>query len=96
MYETDRFGKLGFQSAWVDRAATINTGVLDEISEELVAKKLAVKEEDGVHVDLGALGIGKLLGKGRVEKALIVEVASFSEEAKRKIEEGKGRIVSGD
>jgi len=74
--------------------ATINAGRLDEIAEELVARKLAVKEDDGIHVDLGALGVGKLLGEGRVEKALIVKVDSLSGEAKRKIEEAKGRIVS--
>jgi ribosomal protein L15 len=96
VYEPDRFGKLGFKRAWVDRATTINAGMLDEISEELVAKKLAAKEDDGIHVDLGALGVGKLLGEGKVEKALIVKVGSFSEEAKRKIEEAKGRIVSED
>lgn len=94
VYEPNRFGKVGFKRAWVDRAATINTGELDEISEELVARKLAVKEDDGIHVDLDTLGVGKLLGEGRVEKALIVKVGSFSEEAKRKIEEAKGRIVS--
>jgi ribosomal protein L15 len=67
---------------------------LDELAEALVARKLAVKEDDGIHVNLGDLGVGKLLGEGMVEKALIVKVASFSEEAKRKIEEAKGRIVS--
>ena len=94
VYAPDRFGKVGFKRAWVDRPATINVGRLDEISEELVGEELAVKEDSGIRVDLGALGIGKLLGEGRVEKALIVKVASFSEEAKRKIEEAKGRITS--
>lgn len=94
VHEPDRFGKHGFKRAWVDRATTINAGELDELAEALVARKLAVKEDDGIHVNLGDLGVGKLLGEGMVEKALIVKVASFSEEAKRKIEEAKGRIVS--
>ena len=96
VYEPDRFGKLGFKRAWIGRAATINAGELDEVSEELVTRKLAMNEADGIHVDLGVLGVGKLLGEGRVKKALIVKVGSFSGEAKRKIEEAKGRIVSED
>lgn len=93
-YEPDRFGKDGFRRSWVDEAATINIGRLDEIAEELLARELAAKDKEGIHVDLSSLGVGKLLGGGRTEKALIVKVASFSGAAKRKIEEAKGRIVS--
>ena len=78
----------------MERPAIINAGELDEMAEGLVAEKLAVKDDEGIHVDLGTLGVGKLLGEGRVEKPLIVKVDSFSEAAKRKIEEAKGRIVS--
>jgi len=94
VYEPDRFGKTGFKRSWIERPAIINAGELDEMAEGLVAEKLAVKDDEGIHVDLGTLGVGKLLGEGRVEKPLIVKVDSFSEAAKRKIEEAKGRIVS--
>jgi large subunit ribosomal protein L15 len=96
VHDPNHFGKDGFKRAWVDRPSAINAGVLDEVSDELVAKKLAIEETDGIHIDLNALGIRKLLGGGKIEKALIIKVDSFSEAAKRKIEEAKGRILPED
>ena len=94
VYEADRFGKNGFKRAWTSEEDAINVGTLDEIAEQLVTKNLAFEKDDGVHIDLNALDIGKLLGSGKIQRPLIIKVGSFSESAKRKIEEAKGRIVS--
>ena len=94
--DPDYFGKNGFKRAWVVAPSHVNVGELDEISEDLLAKELATKESDGIHIDLDSLGIGKLLGRGKTDKPLIVKVASFSELAKKKIEAAEGQIVSKD
>lgn len=96
VHDPDHYGKVGFKRAWVKRSVIINAGELSEASDDLLARNLATKEDDGIHVDLSVLGIGKLLGRGRIEKPFIVKVSSFSELAKSKIEEARGRIISGD
>ncbi len=96
VYDPDRFGKIGFKRAWVKKSVIFNAGDLSEASDDLLARNLATKEDDGIHVDLSILGIGKLLGRGKIEKPFIIKVSSFSELAKSKIEEAKGRIISED
>jgi ribosomal protein L15 len=66
---------------------------LDEAIDVLMEKNLASKKEDGFHVNLAAIGVGKLLGGGRPLKPFIVEVSSCTDAAKRKIEEAKGRVI---
>lgn len=45
-------------------------------------------------IDLNKLGYEKLLGKGKIRKKLIVKIASFTNLAKKKIEEAGGKILS--
>jgi large subunit ribosomal protein L15 len=94
--DPDYFGKNGFKRAWIVEPSCVNVGELDEISDSLLEKELATKESDGVHIDLDSLGIGKLLGRGKIDSPLIVKVASFSELAKTKIEAAEGKIISKD
>lgn len=94
--DPDYFGKNGFKRAWEVKPSYVNVGELDEISENLLEKELATKESDGVHIDLDTLGIGKLLGRGKVDRPLVVKVSSFSELAKKKIEAAEGKIISKD
>ncbi len=42
------------------------------------------------------MGIGKLLGSGRVTSAYQVKVASFTKKAQAKIEAAGGKIVLGE
>jgi large subunit ribosomal protein L15 len=91
---THLFGKIGFKRAWVDRPATMNVGELDRVIDRLLAQNLARKEDDGIHIDLSSLGVGKLLGAGRVETPFILKVASHSESALQKVEGAKGKIIS--
>lgn len=86
------FGKLGFKRPWVYEPATINIGILEEITDLLIKNNLALKEKDGIHINLVALGIGKLLGAGKIEKKFILKAAACSEAAKQKVENAKGKI----
>ncbi len=90
------FGKLGFKRAWVKHPLVMNVGKLDQVLDSLLAKNLAQKMDDGVHIDLSSLGVGKLLGAGKVENALVLKVAAHSEKALQKVEAAKGRIVSSE
>lgn len=46
-------------------------------------------------IDLTAMGYGKLLSRGKPERALTVKVRKFSAKAKEKVEAAGGKIVSG-
>ena len=96
LLDVPRFGKLGFKRAWVKRPLTMNVGELDQVLDRLLAQNLARKMDDGIHIDLNSLGVGKLLGAGKVETTLILKVAAHSEAALQKVEAAKGRIVSSE
>lgn len=72
---------------------TINVGQLDEIIPQLIEKKLATKTGNVVEIDLGAIGVEKLLGTGIVSQPLSIKVLTFSESAKEKIEKAGGKIA---
>jgi len=90
------FGKHGFkrpQSTTSD-ATIVNIGEIDEAIEQLVTDGFAEKKGDAFHIDLGNIGIEKVLGSGKVTKPLFITASEFSSVAKQKIEEAKGQIVS--
>lgn len=47
-----------------------------------------------VSIDLEARGVEKLLGAGEVKRAFNVKVPSFTERAKKKLEEAGGKILT--
>lgn len=93
-HEPGYFGKHGFSRSWIPASETVNVGELDEQASTLVAQGVAEQGADGVAIDLGVLGIDKLLGAGQVTRPLIVTAASWSEAAARKIEQAGGRVLS--
>lgn len=93
-HDPNYFGKHGFQRSWVNRPTTMNVGELDTQIEELVAREEIRKEDAIYHINLEDLGIGKLLGAGRVTKPLNIIVKSWSATAAQKIEEAGGQIFS--
>lgn len=48
----------------------------------------------GKEIDLGKLGYDKVLGKGRISKALTVKAYTFSRKAQEKIESAGGKVVA--
>lgn len=81
-YEPDHFGKHGFFSR-KKKGDAINVGDLEKLS-------------DKNDINLSELGYDKLLGKGSVSRALVVTVASFSKQAKEKIEKAGGKIIGAE
>lgn len=76
------FGKHGFTSPQSKHRieSTINLLKLDQLA-------------TGKEIDLTALGYTKLLGTGKITKALTVTVAAASKSAQSKIEEAGGKLV---
>ncbi len=90
------WGNRGFTSHTPkEDITTINVGLLNENIEELVARGVAKLDGDIYEVNLGALGIKKLLGKGKVTKRLRVKVKYVSSNAQAKIEEAGGEVIHG-
>ena len=76
------FGKTGFTSPRSKNLveSTINLQKLDQIVE-------------GKEINLTALGYTKLLGTGKVTKAITVQVATASKSAQQKIEAAGGKLI---
>jgi large subunit ribosomal protein L15 len=91
-YEPDYYSKTGFTSPkgykLRNRINVVNVGTLDSLAE-----KLAIEQEGKSFVDLESLGYTKLLGSGRITRALTIKVPYFSESAAEKIKEAGGEIV---
>jgi large subunit ribosomal protein L15 len=90
-YDPDYYSKIGFTSpkSLRQEVNVINVGTLDG-----VAEKFSVEKEEGkFFIDLESLGYTKLLGTGKVTKALSVKVPAFSKSAASKIKEAGGEIL---
>lgn len=95
-YMPDYFGKHGFfPPTWKEREA-VNVGELDEKIEELAERGLATKEGGMYKVDVRKLGFSKVLGRGKVTHPMEIVTDEISDEARRKIEEAGGRVLTGD
>ena len=87
----NHFGKHGFTShlSFNSKENLINISELDEISE-----KISVEQEKGkFFVNLTALGFTKLLGSGKLNKKLIVQIPSCSKSAAEKIKNSGGELI---
>jgi len=90
-YEPDYYGKDGFTStkSLREKVNVINVGTLDGMAE-----KFAVEKEEGKSfIDLESLGYTKLLGTGKISKALVVKVPAFSKSAAEKIKDAGGQVL---
>jgi len=72
---------------------SINVGDLDEQAEKLAVKGLIVKDSNSFKVDLGKMGVGKLLGSGKVSGKFAVTVESASKRAVEKVEAAGGSVT---
>lgn len=84
-YEPDHIGKFGFRSleqrGIKKSLMAVNVGELERLA--------GGKKE----LDLSKHGYGKVLGGGRISSALTVKAYIFTEKAKAKIENAKGKAV---
>lgn len=88
------WGRHGFTSHTPkENIETINVGILNEQIEALMEQGAAIFAENVYEIDLEKLGIKKLLGNGKVTKAMRVKVKYVSSNAERKIEEAGGEVI---
>jgi len=86
-HEPDYFGKSGFTSpkSLHTKVNPINLKKLEEIVE--------ARTEEKPQINLTEMGYTKLLGAGKISKAITVQVPSYSKSAAEKIKEAGGEIV---
>lgn len=86
-HDPDYFGKSGFTSpqSLHRHESTINLKKLEELTQ--------ASQQGKPQIDLAALGYTKLLGAGKVTKALTVQVPSYSKSAAEKIKNAGGEII---
>lgn len=70
----------------------INIKDLDSV----VAKHGKVDQDGKVILDLNSLGYDKLLGGGKVNSAFTVKITRISDNAKKKIQEAGGEVLTND
>jgi large subunit ribosomal protein L15 len=87
------YGKDGFSHDQRSDPATIDVGALEIIADGLIAKGLAKLDGDVLTVDATAIGVGKVLGSGRVTRKMMVSAEAFSEAAKKKLEAQGGQAI---
>ncbi|WP_414469316.1 uL15 family ribosomal protein [Methanobacterium sp. ACI-7] len=94
-YDPKHFGKYGFKRPQrsITKFNPVNLDYLDEKSEEFVQQGLAQKKDDIIEIDVTDLGYNKVLGKGKLNKPLIIKSPMFSGSAVQKIEEAGGETV---
>lgn len=92
-YDPDYFGKHGFYRPNRREIRSINLIQLSTLVENL-ERRGELKTLGGMPlINLSALGIGKLVGGGRVDRALAVVVDGWTERAEKAIREAGGRIL---
>lgn len=96
-YMPDHFGKHGFTRPPELRREirAINVGEIEERIEEFIEEGAATQEGGRIFVDAGKLGYDKVLGGGRVTRAMVVKSKSFAGLAVRKLKEAGGDAVIG-
>ena len=87
------FGKDGFFHDQRDDPETIDVGFLEIMADSLLSRGLAKIEGDTLTVDASAMGVGKILGSGRVTRRMKVSAEAFSEAAKKKLEAAGGQAL---
>lgn len=58
--------------------------------------KFSDKKDQKTVLDLGSLGIQKLLGGGNIRESYVIKVAQASASAKKKVESAGGNIISNE
>ncbi|MBU4535141.1 MAG: 50S ribosomal protein L15 [Euryarchaeota archaeon] len=95
-FDPQHFGKYGFKRPIraINDVNPVNVSYLDEKSEELLQKGMASSENDMIVIDVTELGYNKVLGQGKVTKALLIKSPQFSGSAEKKIQEAGGEALT--
>lgn len=90
----DYFGRKGFHSISRKNINAVNINFLEENISKLIQEKSAHEKNGVIEIDLGKIGINKLLSLGNASRKYRIIAKSFSEKAKRKIESAGGEVIS--
>lgn len=93
-HEKDHFSKK-HQSKMTADLKIVNIGTIDQSVDRLAEAGKAVQAEGFFVVDTNDLGIGKVLGSGRVVNKIKLISENVSKKAAEKIIAAKGQVVSG-
>ncbi len=95
LYGNEYFGRHGFnRTKFTEKnLKTINVGNLQKMLDDFISKKHATKTGDTYFVDLENLGYNKLLGSGRLDVKIEVNVKNVSKNAVMKLENAGGKVV---
>lgn len=92
--ELGPLGRFGIRGrALPKKIRAINIGRINEIAEDLLLKKTAKQEKEGISLDLKDIGYDKLLGSGSVNKKFIIKCMFASEGAKKKVQSAGGQVI---
>ncbi|MCL7386842.1 MAG: 50S ribosomal protein L15 [Thaumarchaeota archaeon] len=92
-YDPDYFGKHGFYRPNRREVKSMNLIQLSTLVENL-ERRGELKILDGMPVvNLSALGVGKLVGGGKLDRGLVIIVNSWTERAEKAVREAGGRLL---
>jgi large subunit ribosomal protein L15 len=94
-YFPDHFGRHGFKRppSLGKADITINLRDITEYTDRMIKEKHATRKGDLVELDLGALGITKLLGSGSLGGKYQITVKKASAKAVEKVEQAGGKVI---
>jgi large subunit ribosomal protein L15 len=93
-YEPDHFSKDKFKPPNQAQPNIINLKQLEEIAYKLLQARKGKRGK--ITIDLKEMGYDKLLGSGKITAPISVRILSCSEDARKKIEESGGEVITGD
>jgi large subunit ribosomal protein L15 len=92
-YDPDYFGKHGFYRPNKRVVRSMNMIQLSTLMESL-ERRGGLKLREGMPVvNLSTLGVGKLVGRGKLDKGLVVVVDSWTERAEKAVREAGGKLL---
>jgi len=91
-FEPDHFSKDKFKPPNQTQPNIINLKQLEEIAYKIQQAKKGKREK--ITIDLKEMGYDKLLGSGKITTPITVKVPSCSEDARKKIEESGGEVIT--
>jgi large subunit ribosomal protein L15 len=91
-YDLGHFSKDKFKPPNQTQPNIINLKQLEEIAYRIKQTKKGKTEK--IAIDLSEMGYDKLLGSGKVTLPMSIKVPSCSEDAKKKIEESGGEVIT--
>lgn len=95
-YDPNHFGRHGFKRhpSLIKKKTTINVSQVEKNLQKYLEEKSAKKKGKVIEVDLRTMKIDKLLGSGKVTKAMKITVSEASKKASDKIEKAGGEVIT--